>query len=909
MTATIQRSFAGGVLDPAVHARADLIKYATGLAICLNFHVDKHGGVSNRAGTEFLGEVVDNTKVVALLGFEFSEDQTYILEFGEYYMRVIRNGAILTIAAPAAWVTSTGYSARDLVSNGGERYYCIADHTSSASDEPGVGANWQDYWWQMPTGTDYAMPTPYAEADLVDLNYVQSADVMTICHPSHSPRDVSRYGHTDWGISETPFEPTHDRPTNLSASAGGAGSNTYRYAVTAVKKETLEESARGIIAGNAITSVSGNGSTTTLTFSATHPYAVGDTIYLTGLTGSAVQWMNNREFTVATTPTGTTLTLENSAWTGSESVTANGHHVYYELTSAAAPSVGSPHTITWTQVADTLEYIIYKESDAGVFGYIGVATQTTFDDPGIDPNTADTPPIYRNPFFTPPASSGNNPSAVGYYQQRRVFGNSNNNPEKVWASQPGAYNNFSIRSPLQPDDAVTWTIAGRKVSQIRNFVELDRLIVMNSSAEHLIEGDVDGVLRPGSVNPRKQSENGSAKLPPMLISNSIIYLQSRGNVIREIKVERDRGYVGQDLTVFASHLFENYTIVSMAFQQTPNSILWCVRNDGVLLGMTYLPEHEIWGWHTHETDGHVENVQVVPEGGEDMLYLVVRRNINGADKRYIERLASRKFTDIAIDAFFVDSGLSWDGRNTNGSHTMTLSGGTLWTNEEDLILTSSTSYFVAADVGNAVHLKLVDVDGNITDTLKCNIIGYTSGTVVTVNTNKDVPVGFQNVALSDWGMAVDEFAGLDHLEGKIVSILSDGNVETQQTVTSGQITIATPGEIVHIGLPITSDFQTLDIDIPDGEPLANKLKLVQNVTMHVKHSRGIWAGQSSDELYEYPQREFEDWGEPTQLKTGKVNIGLSSTWDDNGRVFVRQTDPLPLSILSVIPEGMISEGN
>ena len=135
----------------------------------------------------------------------------------------------------------------------------------------------------------------------------------------------------------------------------------------------------------------------------------------------------------------------------------------------------------------------------------------------------------------------------------------------------------------------------------------------------------------------------------------------------------------------------------------------------------------------------------------------------------------------------------------------------------------------------------------------------------------------------------------------MVNVLSDGSVEPQKIVTSGSVTLESPGAVVHIGLPITAEFETLDINITGQETLLDKKKLMPTVSLIVNASRGIFAGTEKDRLYEYPQREFEFYDDPVEDATGVVEIKLDTDWSKNGRVYIRQTDPLPLSVLAVLP--------
>ncbi len=150
-------------------------------------------------------------------------------------------------------------------------------------------------------------------------------------------------------------------------------------------------------------------------------------------------------------------------------------------------------------------------------------------------------------------------------------------------------------------------------------------------------------------------------------------------------------------------------------------------------------------------------------------------------------------------------------------------------------------------------------------------------------------------------MARRTFGGLSHLEGQTVNILSDANVEPQKVVSGGAVTLESPGAVVHIGLPITAEFETLDININGQETLLDKKQVIPSVTLVVNASRGIWATTPSGKWYEYPQREFEFYDDPVDDATGKVEVKLDSNWGKNGRVKIRQLDPLPLSVLAVIP--------
>ncbi len=824
----IQRSLAGGEIDPALGGRADQVKYQTGLKICRNFRVLKHGGIANRAGTRFITEVKTSSKKTYLLKFVFNDDQTYAIEAGDLYFRFIRAGAQIIVSGVAAWSNATNYVIGNLAERLGVNYYCIAAHINQQPPNA-------TYWYPL-TGAIYEIPTPYVEADIAALEVVQSGDVVTIAHPNYDTRDLTRTGHTTWTLTAKTYGPSISAPTGVTNS-GAAGSVT-EWVVTAVKRDTYEES------------------------------------------------------------------LQSSS-TGS----------------SAVPTSGVPITVSWTQHASAQEYNVYKKTN-GIWGFIGIAgdqASPAFIDNGIVPNAGITPPLSRNPF----SGAGNRASTVSYYQQRLMLANSNNATEKVWTSRSGMFNNLSISSPLQEDDAVTFTIAGKKVNAVRHMIDIGTLVILTDAGEFLVEGDVDGVLRANKPpNLRQIGYNGSSKVPPAVVSDSLVYLQARSTVIRDLKytVASQGGqasYKGKDLTVFAGHLFISKTITRMDFAQIPNSIVSFIRSDGVLLGLTYLPEHEVWGWHRHDTLGYYEDYISVPEGLIDAEYVVVKRYVNGTWRRYIERFADREFTDIATDAIFVDSHLSYDGRNS-GATTLSLSTGAGWTVNDTITITASVATFVSGDVGNAFVLNIIDSDPNsatylkITSTVTITVTAFTDSTHVNGTPSKTVPTSLRGVATTSWSKAVDQLSGLDHLEGKHVSVFADGNVVanpnntdyTTITVTAGAVTLDRPCSVIHVGLPYLSDLQTLDMDV-HGEQIRGRKKLITHIDVLVVASRGIFAGPDFDTLDQLEPTPIENYGEPWPLETGLITMPIASTWGESGSFCMRQVDPLPLTVLSVIPSGQI----
>jgi hypothetical protein len=586
-----------------------------------------------------------------------------------------------------------------------------------------------------------------------------------------------------------------------------------------------------------------------------------------------------------------------SAYTYQYKVTAVQADTYEESLPAAAvsaigdhPSVARPNVLSWAAVVGAVEYNVYGDrGDGNGFGFIGVTANTSFSDVGYLPDLSYTPPTARSLFTT----ATNYPRVAGYYQQRELFASTVTDPEKIWASTVGAFKNFTISSPIQDDDAVTWVNAGLQVNEIRHLIEMDRLFVFTSGAVWFPRGDDTGTLTPTAIWPKKLSPYGAATVPPVIAGTAILYVQDRAQRVRAL----DTGDgANEDVSLFVPHFFERYTLERMDYAENPYSILWGVRSDGTLLSLTFMPEHHVLGWGRHDTDGVYEDVCVVPEGNEDAVYVIVKRIIGGATKRYVERFASRRFTNIKTDALFLDCFLTYDGRNTS-AESMTFSTSAGWTVNDEITVTRSVGGFVAGDVGNAI--VLLDASGN--ELVRVVITSYTSGTVVKGYPSLTVPTASRAVPTTSWARAVDELANLNHLEQKTASILADGNVLPQATVNAGAITLGGPYMVIHVGLPITADLETLDLDLAEAE-LRDKKKKLSSVSLLVQDSRGIFAGPDADHLYEYKPR-LTNYSAPPALLTELIEIPITSSWAVAGRILVRQTDPLPLTVLTAIPNG------
>jgi len=328
---------------------------------------------------------------------------------------------------------------------------------------------------------------------------------------------------------------------------------------------------------------------------------------------------------------------------------------------------GNFNTITLPAVTGATRYRVYKLR-GGIYGYIGQTTGTSVVDDNILPDTTRAPP---NGIYTLNDATGNYPAAVTYYEQRRWFAGTNNNPQNIWATRNATDNNLTNSFPSEDDDGILFRIASRQQNAIRHLIPLADLIALTVGGEFRIFAENAPSITPTSLTIKPQGYSGASNVQPIGTNNSVLYVQAQGSRVRELAYNwQSQAYTSIDISIMSPHLFNSYTMVEMAYVRAPIPQVWLVRSDGVLLCMTYVPEQQVYGWtqHTAGGGGVFESVAVVSEGFEDVLYAVVRRTINGQSVRYIERLHTRIFSAQA-DAFYTDSALTY-----NGASTTTISG-------------------------------------------------------------------------------------------------------------------------------------------------------------------------------------------------------------------------------------------
>ena len=505
-------------------------------------------------------------------------------------------------------------------------------------------------------------------------------------------------------------------------------------------------------------------------------------------------------------------------------------------------------------------------------------------------------------FGTPVLSGLNYPGAVSYFEQRRVFAGTTNSPQQLWMTRSGTESDMSYRLPVKDDDRISFKVAAREANTIRHIVPLQQLMLLTSAAEWRVSPVNSDAITPTTISVRPQSYIGANNVQPSIVNNSMVYCAARGGHVRELGYSwQSNGYITGDLSLRAAHLFDNYEISDMCYSKSPHPLIWFISSTGYLLGLTYVPEQQIGAWHWHDTDGTFESCANVAEGAEDHVYVVVKRTVNGNSVRYVERMASNAFDSID-DCFFVDSGLTYDGNNTTAT-TVTVSGGTLWGPTELLTITASTSIFAypaTTDVGDAFVFTATDGTQ-----YRLTIESCSSTTVVQARSDKVLAVAFRNVPISNGAFARNSVGGLSHLEGKTVSILADGAVMPSKVVVGGSVSIDRAAVKIHVGLQYLSDLQTLPLAINIEAFGQGRVKNINQAWVRVFRSSGLFVGPTADKLTEAKMRTNEPYGSPPSLRSDEISVNITPTWAQSGQIYIRQADPLPLTVVGVTIEAVV----
>jgi len=556
-----QNNFTAGEISPRIYGRTDFDRYANSLKACINAHPVVHGGCKRRGGFFFAKAAKFAAKKARTIEFVVSRDVAYMLEFGDLYVRIFSpNGVYLT----------------EIVS-------------------------------------------PYTEAQLADIDYVQGADTMFLFNSGTFPKRLRRFSDTVWDLSSAPFtvQPFDEQGITPAASITLSALSGVITATASAAVFLPSDVGRSFISAAGIGQVTGFTSTTIVT--------VTTSVAFLGLALASGAWsMDLSPQTTCTAsavgPVGTSITL---------TLTASG----------------------WRNTFGTVDVGKYVRINGGLCLITGFTSDTIVSATVKSVLTSAT---------GAPALSWSLESAVwsatnGYpvtgtiFEQRLWCAGTTKYPQTIWGSRTGLYYDFT-KGALDTD-ACSFTIASDEVNPITYLVSARQLLVETYGGEMSMRGGNEKPITPSNVQIKPETTYGSINVRPINIAHEVVFVQRARRKVRAqgYQLQAD-GYGASDLTVLAEHI-TNSGVVAMAYQQSPDQLLWLVLTDGTMLSCTLDREQQVTGWARHYTEGAFESVACVPTSTGDQLWAVVRRTVSGATVRYIEYMDTdfKPIYPVAVD--------------------------------------------------------------------------------------------------------------------------------------------------------------------------------------------------------------------------------------------------------------------
>jgi len=716
---------------------------------------------------------------------------------------------------------------------------------------------------EEPVGSPIEIATPYAADELPMLQWAQSADVLFLVHPAYAPRKLSRLSHTSWTLEPLAFR---DGPY---------------LDLNTVSTLTITPSA-----------VTGTGITLTASASLFVPAHVGSIWRIEENAGhlNYGDWEPTKNYSVGQKVKFADRVYETAA--GGTSGTAPPLHA------EGTESDQGTHTsgVSWT-------FLHAGHGWVRVTGFTS-ATIVTADVVSRLPGTGATRKWREGAW----SAHRGYPSTIGFYEDRLFFANSAHQPQTIWASASGAYDRFSPtdNGPTVLDDtSITATIADNEVNEIRWLAPGKVMTIGTEGGEFTAQAsNLNEALTPANITVRAQSNIGCAALPPVRIGGATLFVQRARRKLYEIayRFESD-SYGAPEMSILSGHLLRA-GITALEFQRQPWSVLWAARDDGMLIGFTYLREQDVIAWHRHPlggTDARALSLAAIPAADHDRLWLAVERRRGGGTTTSIEFLEGAFWSETLLDqdlAFFVDCGLSFDGWNYDPHCTVTLQGGAPWTpGSTKTLIAVGHGPFQASDTGRIFRL------GAPGSSVALKVVGYTSADQVTVQLLDIVPPTLQQQATIHWARAVVQIAGLNHLEGETVRILADGATHPDRVATAGSVALDRPAAIVHAGLAYESRLETLDLEAGAADGTAiGKSKRIHRATVRLFASLGCRIGFDDAHLEELSFRSSGDaMDRPPPLFTGDRSVAFPKGWNGEARVLVVQSQALPLTVAAIAP--------
>jgi hypothetical protein len=712
-TAVLEPSFVLGELSPSLFSRFDLARVHVAASTMRNMWPSFRGGAYSRAGTAFVGFSKQTGRSVPprLISFQFSINQGLALEFGNFYMRVVSNGALVTespISISALsnsdpgvlimssdayvtgdWVFLSGVGGMTQVNNQtyvltriSAAHYTLQDIYGNNIDTTGFG----HYTAFGTAARIFTLSTIYAEADLDWIKFTESADVMSICcvnqltGTEYPPQDLSRLSDISWTFTPVVPAPSVLPPAIASISATGTGNTTtYAYVITSVAADGTESVASAELTLGATADIASAAGTVTLTWTTvqTLPLVIDYNIYKATPAYAGAAIANGSLFGYAGSSYGNQF-IDSNIVPDFTQVPPFHHNPFArgQIEGLVNIVAGSGYT--------TIGYTINTSTGSGAVLSLTISggefNGYVLEDNGKNYAPTDTITITGNGTGASASlvigpETGTYPATVSYFQQRRAYGYTINNPDTYFMSQPGAFTNFDSRTPTIDTDAIIGSPWSLQVNGIQFMIPTaGGLLVFTGLSCWLLVGAGSFATNVQALSPSSQLANPqpsvgcSPTLQPIKINYDVIFVGSKNSFYYDLPYQLYALSEPLDLTTNSSHLFTNFTFREHAWCEQPYRLLWSIRNDGVLLSLTYLKTEQVASWARHDTNGTWQSLCSVIEPPVDALYLASQRTIGTNTPYIIERMDNRLWTNVE-QAWCVDCGFDLDQPTPNASLT------------------------------------------------------------------------------------------------------------------------------------------------------------------------------------------------------------------------------------------------
>lgn len=598
-----QLAFTTGEVSPDVSSRFDLEQYKSALLEAENVVIRPYGAVAKRQGSQYVGQVKYSDKPTRLFEFTTNTNNSFMLEFGDKYIRV----------------------------------------------------------WNYGIYTGIEVTTPFTSDILFDLNCNQSGDVMFICSGKYPIQTLSRYSDTDWRMStykltEQPYDEINtDNGHTLTVNGDTITSTKDLFTQNMVGSviqiayyvEAVHTKSAGEVVEKKVKRGAYEGQTTEKTYNNIN-YNVG-----TFSTDTELSW----KFTTHGTWEGTVkLQISNNdgqTWKDYRTYTSKND---YNVTDTGKIEAGARlkyiSDIKGGSVNCDLSIMPFTQ-----YGIVEIKSVTDAKNAKVNVlnGIKEGEPSYQWKLGSWNRGRGY-PKLCTFYQDRFVVAATDSKPNFIWFSRTGDYPNFGVEKvegTITDDSAITLPVINRKMCEIRHLVPANDLIILTSGNEWIVRGDK--TITPTNCNLKTQTQRGALSCEPQFIGNRCVFVQERGGTVRDMgySYESDN-YTGQDLTLFVKTLVKGHLAVTSAYAQDPDSIIYYVRDDGQLNCLTYIPEQKVYGWSHFVTNGKYRYVESVAEGEQDTIYFVVDRVINNKSVKCIERsipLYTEDNSDVFLDCY------------------------------------------------------------------------------------------------------------------------------------------------------------------------------------------------------------------------------------------------------------------